>query len=200
MITLRNEHWENVPHDPARPFLFIDVDGALNTLPNKQAETVSQEEQYVTDQTATLTMNTGRGQLWSNPKQVSIRYSTQMVEDLNQIATDADAQIVYLTQWLSEAMFLLNPLLGLKAVGFLNWNTQSDLGQEAKAAALDSFYSYNKLSVPYVWVDDVVTQHEAVHGTHPHSPRHNLGKAIQTNPKYGITKPQMNDIQAFLTR
>ena len=145
--------------------------------------------------------------------QAMIRVSEEMLEGLRTLVRERKAQIVYLTWWRSEALRVIEPEINLGAVGYLDWNSESDLGHRAKLHALANLYEGFDMRNPFVVIDD-----EALKGIRdgytnlwyvsPSAPNEAQERALELNAiehlyvepdtRWGINRMHMASIHGFI--
>lgn len=90
-------------------------------------------------------------------RKLQINLMDEMLDEMREIIEAHGMQIVYLTFWRSEALRILEPILNLGGVSFLDWNTHSDRGHRLKIDALQYLYEKADIRTPFVIFDDEST-------------------------------------------
>lgn len=235
---LLNDKWKPVTIDPHLPIWFCDVDGVLNGMPFEQRWVGPEnfkpefdfeilnpkywevfeiepdhENFFPLDNKVTVSFNQNMylylDSFTPKYKNLTIRYSSELVERIAALVNAGKVNFVWLTTWQSEAIRLLNPIFGLpENTPFLNWNHMSDLGQGRKGLALADLYEQLESKPKFVWVDDVATENFVNSGltetgmypigeTFPHMEGVE-SLIIQTDAHWGISRKEIEVIENFL--
>ena len=163
--------------------VYLDVDGVLNVLPDSHyLQKWGWGHRYRND-LALLADGTFK-----------ITWSPELVERINALAARPDVTIHWLTTWLTEAPSVLCDLVGVaghdwSVVGAAEFE---DLVQEWwKLDAIRNHAGANRI----VWADDDLTYS---HGAKRWAEQRGGTLLVETDPRRGITREQMEKIEAFI--
>jgi len=138
-----------------KPALFLDFDGVLNFSASAAAygrETAALG--YL--ETATLLCGDGA---------FSVRWSGELVRELNAMKRRTDFTWLWLSTWRMWAVVEIDPALGTRSDGFLQWDAEVGMATTyGEIAEMRSTRKYQALLAelrsnprPFAWVDDDAT-------------------------------------------
>lgn len=227
---LFDQNWNQVFLNTTTPVWFCDVDGVLNahhivkewkgssSLAQATEDEVENENNWLIhkkdidptlhfsiDQEKTLHTPRFRQPEIVNEIEVSIAFSSELIEGIRQLIESQQIQLVWLTGWLSHASKFLNKTFDFPAdIPFLEWNFTSDLGEFQKCNSL--LNSVEKFGIQkFIWTDDEATKDLTTFPTT--SERGNnfwlramdsLPLVMRPDPIRGINKEEFNQILNFL--
>lgn len=166
--------------------LYLDVDGALSPFssgPPKQ--------------------NTGWMGDWRTVKVSSYNmlYSVELVDRLNEIAKLPDVEIVWATDWLSEAPELLAPAIGLHGENWTVLEASKSRMEDShpwwKMEEIEKHYTNTEVEVA-IWADDNIRFARGIDKW-----RKGLGPNFYTlhlDKHHGLSKKNMVSIENAFTR
>lgn len=229
MSTLFDQSFKNVDLsrlDPNKPVFFCDVDGVINHLnyiekwigegaPSdldfifksrdkwaiEKIEIKDPDKQFAPDAATEVKLNRLASLPESDPKYKTIHlgWNKELAERVSNLSKKAN--FIWLTTWKSEAIRLLNPLWDIDSVGYLEWNTNSDLGATLKWHTVTQFFediNYAQMDKPaWVWVeDDYIANRVALElSDKPDESPHLI---IRPNSVWGIDKREIHLIEQFV--
>jgi hypothetical protein len=166
--------------------LFLDFDGVVNFESSRTAF------QKNPDAFGYLRRN----HVYSYMGEFGINYSDELVKKLNNLHSEFGFIWLWLSTWVDESVSLLDPKIGSKSDGFVDWNphfgiTNANLTAERarrKYAAVKENYD----GKPFIWIDDEATvEFTASDFTVP-------TLVIAPDAKYGLVKSDLVAIHEFL--
>lgn len=177
------------------PLLILDFDGVINMLGT------AGDIRRNPDALAYVT----RTALASDGVTYPVRYSRELILRLNAVVRVSGAEWLWLTTWNECSIASINPGIGTEGRDWIRWgsNTADAVGPDpsavesraaAKYAAVVALISANPR--PFVWVDDeAATKFRA-------EDLPMLGEAemlaLATDPRFGVTGPELERIESFL--
>lgn len=219
------------------PLLFMDFDGVWNPINSYRvwcgegeptdldyavAESFGDSknwrtEQYPIDNETHYTPDRNKVVKFQTSRAVFIQWSTELVEEMNQLIHSQALEYWWLTTWKHDAELILNPEMKLDAKP-TNWidepvSTYSrnffidhyDHLQTGKWLALKEFYQKipKNQRPPFIWIDDVATAfYENAYNPTNKRASEELGVeclVIQTDQVHGISREQMSMVREFIS-
>lgn len=167
--------------------LFLDFDGVVNFDGSRSAF------QRNPDALGYLKRN----HVYSYTGGFGINYSGELVSKLNGLHAEFGFTWLWLSTWVDECVSLLDPKIGSKSDGFVDWNPHfgitnanvtAERGRRKYAAVKANFDGQ-----PFIWIDDEATvEFKASDFTVP-------TLIIAPDAKYGLVKTDLTAIREFLT-
>jgi hypothetical protein len=164
-----------------KPNLYCDVDGVINIAARKMI--LGMKSQIIYRKLPSIGQNFA-------PVPLRIRWQDEIALNLAALSVN----FYWLTTWNHQAVSILEPLTGIKSVGVLpyNINLREIHNQKTKYDILKQ-HQENSIT-PFIWIDDVATQHYQKH----HFPEDQPHLIIRTNKRFGITNDHMLQINEFI--
>ena len=161
------------------PNLYCDVDGVIN---------ISKHHDEAVTKFIFRRLPSFVGRIGVVP--LRLRWSTYVPDFL----TDLSANFFWLTTWNHQAVHILEPLLGIKSKGVLDYKMKlrEARHQKWKYELLQAHQAKNP--TPFIWIDDVATKHYREEDW-VNAPQHLVIRPLKHQ---GITREHMEQITNFM--
>lgn len=145
-----NAHFSTKPSSYTKPIrLYLDVDGVIKPSVRSKEELDARFPQAVE-------LDVLPPYSWLDPlplKRGLFYWDKEAIARLAALSHSPHVDIVWLTDWRVSAPHALDELLGIKSVGFLDWERKfSDYNQSFKRVAIQD--EQKESPSKFVWVDD----------------------------------------------
>jgi hypothetical protein len=143
-------HYSVKPSSYTKPIrLYLDVDGVIKpSVPNKAEVKDLFPHAVEIDVLPPFS--------WQNPLPLHrglFYWDKEVIERLAALSHSPHVDVVWLTDWRVSAPHSLDELLGIKSVGFLEWERKfSDYSQAFKRVAIQD--EQEESSSKFIWIDD----------------------------------------------
>lgn len=215
---------ENVTVDGTKPLIFLDFDGVINPL-NRFPKWVGEGEpteldhifidpkKWVPDEIPvpeTEFYAPNRAEVVEfHGREYHIQWSDELVAELNDIITDGNVQIIWLTTWREYTDALLNELLGLHVPqgSWMDFPRRGG-GFSGKVESIGDLYQRLDPKPPFVWLDDQETHAFANYWEGEISEANaylsnqlaTTGLVIEVQGTYGISRDEIAAVRKFLNK
>lgn len=133
--------------------IYCDVDGVIRPYVHRDTP----EEEIPELESADIEIFNLRGFDWNEKSSGVFSYSKTAAEKLSALSHRDDVDFVWLTSWKVNAPYVLDELLNIKSVGFLDWQSQVSAFEHAPRGW--SILDDQELSPSYfLWIDDVANR------------------------------------------
>lgn len=190
--------------------LFLDFDGVINVFGNNTNFNYYQVDNSKEVMNVHYTPPLAWGDA-SSPRSFTIRWSSEMIEDLNKVCSSPSVQVISLTtwrQWMREPCELMG-FKPAREVLTLQWGSDDPTSklyykQYYKGQALKEWLSQGTVSeqMSMVWVDDSIlrTEHLAYrHGLPEPFFTEEKSLLIAPNELFGISRGEMQRMEYFVS-